>query len=119
MAKAGGATDPGTPGSWNQYAYVQGDPINGFQHAGHNCLKQNKLKTGHFWRTPESVLGAGGSGEASAFLRCIAWMTKRYIETENRRHKYQPVSSLPILPRWFTNQWVTDSLFAHANFHFL
>jgi RHS repeat-associated protein len=28
MAAAKGANDPKTPGSWNRYAYVQGDPIN-------------------------------------------------------------------------------------------
>ncbi len=27
-ATSGSATDPSTPGSWNRYAYVQGDPIN-------------------------------------------------------------------------------------------
>jgi hypothetical protein len=25
----------------------------------------------------------------------------------------------PILPRWLSNQWFTDSLVGHANFHFL
>lgn len=34
MAKAGGAQDPANPGSWNQYAYVQGDPINGTDRPG-------------------------------------------------------------------------------------
>ena len=28
MASAKGANDPTTPGSWNRYAYVQGDPVN-------------------------------------------------------------------------------------------
>jgi RHS repeat-associated protein len=28
MAAAGGKQDPRNPGSWNQYAYVQGDPVN-------------------------------------------------------------------------------------------
>src|SRR5580658_7508281 len=28
MAKARGAQDPRNPGSWDQYTYVQGDPVN-------------------------------------------------------------------------------------------
>jgi RHS repeat-associated protein len=28
QASAGGAQSPGNPGSWNQYAYVKGDPVN-------------------------------------------------------------------------------------------
>jgi RHS repeat-associated protein len=34
MAAAKGANDPTTPGSWNRYAYVQGDPINGHDSRG-------------------------------------------------------------------------------------
>jgi RHS repeat-associated protein len=30
IAAAKGANDPSTPGSWNRYAYVQGDPVNGY-----------------------------------------------------------------------------------------
>jgi len=28
MAAANGANDPSTPGGWNKYAYVLGDPVN-------------------------------------------------------------------------------------------
>jgi len=34
MAKAGGAQNPSNPGSWNKYAYVVGDPINGTDRRG-------------------------------------------------------------------------------------
>jgi len=42
-----------------------------------------------------------------------------YIETENHRPAYESVSASPTLPRWFSNQLITDSLLGHANFHFL
>ena len=53
------------------------------------------------------------------FLRCNARLPERYIETENRRRTEARVFKSPILPRWFSNQWFTDSLVAHANFYFL
>jgi RHS repeat-associated protein len=34
MAKSGGAQNPSNPGSWNKYAYVVGDPINGTDRRG-------------------------------------------------------------------------------------
>ena len=37
---------------------------------------------------------------------------KQYIETENRLPTHEPVATSPILPRWFYNQWLTDSLVA-------
>jgi hypothetical protein len=37
---------------------------------------------------------------------------KQYIETENREAMPEPVSTWPILPRWFSNQRLTDSLIA-------
>ena len=46
-------------------------------------------------------------------------MPKQYIETENRRPTHESVSTSPILPRWFSNQWLTGSLVAPANFYFL
>jgi hypothetical protein len=53
------------------------------------------------------------------FLRCNVRLPERYIETENRRRTEARVFKSPILPRWFSNQWFTDSLVAHANFYFL
>src|ERR1017187_1711322 len=35
------------------------------------------------------------------------------------RPTYKPVATPPILPRWFSNQWLTDSLVAYSTFHFL
>lgn len=52
-------------------------------------------------------------------LRYIAWLPDWYIEAENPRHPGRPVSTSPVLPRWFLNQWLTDSLSAHASFDFL
>jgi len=56
---------------------------------------------------------------SALLLECIARLPERYIETENRRLTDVPVSTPAILPRWFSNQWLTDSLVAHANFYFL
>ncbi len=41
------------------------------------------------------------SGEPSSNLRCVSWLPKQYIETENRRPTDEPISMTPILPRWF------------------
>src|ERR1035437_8766199 len=58
-------------------------------------------------------------GEPTRILRCIVWLPKQYTETETCRPANEPVPTSPILPRWFSNQWLTDSLVAHPNFHFL
>ena len=56
---------------------------------------------------------------SALLLECIARLPERYIETENRRLTDVPVSTPAILPRWFSNQWFTDSLIVHAYFYFL
>ena len=56
---------------------------------------------------------------SALLLECIARLPERYIETENRRLTDVPVSTPPILLRWFSNQWLTDSLVAHPYFYFL
>ena len=45
MAAANGANDPTNPGSWNRYAYVEGDPVNFIDRAG------------LFQEAPQPVLG--------------------------------------------------------------
>jgi len=59
------------------------------------------------------------SGTQRHILRCIAWVSERNIETEDRRPIFEPVSASLILPRWFLSQWLTDSLVAHGIFYFL
>jgi hypothetical protein len=49
-------------------------------------------------------------GSQPRFLRCNARLPERYIETENRRRTEARVFKSPILPRWLSNQWFTDSL---------
>lgn len=49
-------------------------------------------------------------GPPSATVEDFTWLPKQYTETENRRPTCQPVSASPILPRWFSNQWLTDAL---------
>jgi hypothetical protein len=56
---------------------------------------------------------------SALLLECIARLPERYIETENRRLTAVPVLTASILPRWFSNQWHTDSLVGHGNFYFL
>jgi hypothetical protein len=58
-------------------------------------------------------------GTQRHILRCIAWVPERYIETENRRLADVLVFTASILPRWFANQWLTDSLVVETNFYFL
>jgi hypothetical protein len=58
-------------------------------------------------------------GSQHCIFGCIAWVPELYSETENRPAVRHAVFTASILPRWFLNQWLTDSLVAHANFYFL
>jgi hypothetical protein len=49
----------------------------------------------------------------------IAYLPKQYIAIENHRPTSEYVFASQILPRWFSNQWLADSLFTHANLYFL
>ena len=57
--------------------------------------------------------------EPTGIFGCIAWLPKQYIEIENRRLTYEPVSTSLVLPRWFSNQQLTDSLVATGQFLFV
>jgi hypothetical protein len=94
------------------------------------CLRAGQLKFGYAGveraRTKENIVQSNrsaGDNQKFGFPRAtvwyFTWVPKRYIETEKHRTVYEPVFASPILPRWFSNQWLADSLFANANLYFL
>jgi hypothetical protein len=77
------------------------------------------------WEPNQGAADGRRVAEKSRFLarqrhfEWIACLPKQYIETESHGAMSEHVFASRILPRWFSNQWLADSPFAHANFYFL
>ena len=58
-------------------------------------------------------------GEPTHAFEMYRLAARAELETENRQPTLATVFASPILPRWFSNQWHTDSLITHTIFYFL
>jgi hypothetical protein len=72
MAAAGGPNDPSNPGSWNRYAYVQGDPVNhidrsGLELSAQDCINNPEACEGQDWGGGVFGGDVGGSPGGGTF----------------------------------------------------
>ena len=81
-----------------------------------NWFRTSRLTRKSVGTTSGSTRARSGLGTTGG-VRLPTALPKQYIETENRRPSDEPVSVSIILPRWFLNQRLTDSLIAHGNFY--